>query len=193
MARSIITTEQWARAKEYFESGVSLSEIENRTNITKGAISKKSVAEKWVKGGAKKQLIAQAVEVRTAKETILNTAVSIEVHNELVDEATRHLAYFKNAALRNQKKADEMLEMSDTISDIEAHSRITARNKETVLGKEPQTVINNTNAQQNQITGLYQSNVSHEELDTRDRRQRQVYIRDRSDILDQIFLLFVRI
>ena len=28
-----------------------------------------------------------------------------------------------------------MLEMSDTISDIEAHSRITARNKETMLGK----------------------------------------------------------
>nr|DAV06648.1 MAG TPA: InsA C-terminal domain [Caudoviricetes sp.] len=168
MARSIITAEQWARAKEYFESGVSLSEIENRTNITKGAISKKSVAEKWVKGGAKKQLIAQAVEVRTAKETILNTAVSIEVHNELVDEATRHLTYFKNAALRNQKKADEMLEMSDTISDIEAHSRITARNKETVLGKEPQTVINNTNAQQNVKNELDLSNLSDDELETLD-------------------------
>ena len=74
--------------------------------------------------------------------------------NEVVDEATKHLIFFKNAALRNQKKADEMLEMSDTISDIEAHSRITARNKETVLGKEPQTVINNTNAQQNQITEI---------------------------------------
>ena len=74
--------------------------------------------------------------------------------NEVVDEATKHLIFFKNAALRNQKKADEMLEMSDTISDIEAHSRITARNKETVLGKEPQTVINNTNAQQNEVTEI---------------------------------------
>lgn len=74
--------------------------------------------------------------------------------NEVVDEATKHLIFFKNAALRNQKKADEMLEMSDTISDIEAHSRITARNKETVLGKEPQTIINNTNAQQTEVTEI---------------------------------------
>lgn len=88
--------------------------------------------------------------------------------NEVVDEATKHLIFFKNAALRNQKKADEMLEMSDTISDIEAHSRITARNKETVLGKEPQTVINNTNAQQNQITRLDLSNLSDDELETLD-------------------------
>lgn len=88
--------------------------------------------------------------------------------NEVVDEATKHLIFFKNAALRNQKKADEMLEMSDTISDIEAHSRITARNKETVLGKEPQTVINNTNAQQNQKTGLDLSNLSDDELETLD-------------------------
>lgn len=88
--------------------------------------------------------------------------------NEVVDEATKHLIFFKNAALRNQKKADEMLEMSGTISDIEAHSRITARNKETVLGKEPQTVINNTNAQQNQITGLDLSNLSDDELETLD-------------------------
>nr|DAV17561.1 MAG TPA: L20 Mitochondrial ribosomal protein subunit L20 [Caudoviricetes sp.] len=74
--------------------------------------------------------------------------------NEVVDEATKHLIFFKNAALRNQKKADEMLEMCDRITDVEAHSRITARNKETIFGKEPQTIINNTNAQQNQITEI---------------------------------------
>lgn len=70
--------------------------------------------------------------------------------NEVVDEATKHLIFFKNAALRNQKKADEMLEMSDRIADVEAHSRITARNKETVLGREADTVINNANVQSEQ-------------------------------------------
>ena len=74
--------------------------------------------------------------------------------NEVVDEATKHLIFFKNAALRNQKKADEMLEMCDRIADVEAHSRITARNKETIFGKEPQTIINNTNAQQNEVTEI---------------------------------------
>ena len=88
--------------------------------------------------------------------------------NEVVDEATKHLIFFKNAALRNQKKADEILEMSDTISDIEAHSRITARNKETVLGKEPQTVINNANVQRNVKNELDLTNLSDDELETLD-------------------------
>jgi gatB/yqey family protein len=70
--------------------------------------------------------------------------------NEVVNEKTKHLIYFQNAALRNQKKADEMLEMSDRIADVEAHSRITARNKETVLGREADTVINNANVQSEQ-------------------------------------------
>ena len=47
-----------------------------------------------------------------------------------------------------------MLEMSDKIADVEAHSRITARNKETIFGKEPQTIINNTNAQQTEVTEI---------------------------------------
>ena len=70
--------------------------------------------------------------------------------NEVVNEKTKHLIYFQNAALRNQKKADEMLEMSDRIADVEAHSRITARNKETVLGREADMVINNANVQSEQ-------------------------------------------
>ena len=98
--------------------------------------------------------------------TLVNTAIAtnralegksqIEVNSieRIVDERTRHLLYFQNAALRNQKIADEMLEMSDKIADVEAHSRITARNKETIFGKEPQTIINNTNAQQTEVTEI---------------------------------------
>lgn len=80
--------------------------------------------------------------------------MTVAILDEIADEKTKHLLYFQNAALRNQKKADEMLEMSDRIADVEAHSRITARNKETVLGKEPQTIINNTNTQQTEVTEI---------------------------------------
>jgi len=37
----------------------------------------------------------------------------------------------------------------DDLNILETHSRITQRNKDTVLGKEPSTKIENTNAQQN--------------------------------------------
>ena len=63
-----------------------------------------------------------------------------------VDERTRHLMFFTNSALKNQQLANRKLTQDAPIADIEAHSRITARNKETVLGKQPDTAIqiNNT-------------------------------------------------
>ena len=61
-----------------------------------------------------------------------------------------------------------MLVGSKNLNDLETHSRITARNKETVLGKEPQTIINNSNNQQNQKTGLDLSNLSDDDLETLD-------------------------
>ena len=58
-----------------------------------------------------------------------------------VDERTRHLVFFTNSALKNQQLANRKLTQDAPIADIEAHSRITARNKETVLGKSPDTAI----------------------------------------------------
>ena len=105
----------------------------------------------------KEQIIADYKAGVSQNQLAKNYKLSqIEVNSieRIVDERTRHLLYFQNAALRNQKIADEMLEMSDKIADVEAHSRITARNKETIFGKEPQTIINNTNAQQNEVTEI---------------------------------------
>lgn len=73
----------------------------------------------------------------------------ISVLDEIADEKTKHLLYFQNSAIKNQQKANELLEFAEDLSDLDAHSRITARNKETVLGKEPTAQITNTNAQQN--------------------------------------------
>ena len=84
-----------------------------------------------------------------------------------VDERTKHLMFFNNSALKNQNIYNKGLEaIEDEIKNaddkdaaksiaianmayLESHSRSTQRNKETVLGKEPSTTINNTNAQQN--------------------------------------------
>ena len=45
-----ISQDKWDKAKEYFEAGLSLSEIVLRTEISKAQISKKSKIEKWEKG-----------------------------------------------------------------------------------------------------------------------------------------------
>lgn len=122
--------------------------------------SKKSLAFKYdVSIGAVFKIcngISQADAELVKQQVAINTALAgenetkVKAFHEIVNEKTKHLIYFQNAALRNQKKADEMLEMSDRIADVEAHSRITARNKETVLGREADTVINNANVQSEQ-------------------------------------------
>ena len=89
--------------------------------------------------------------------------------HKAVDERTKHLMFFNNSALKNQNLYNKGLEaIEDEIKNaddkdaaksiaianmayLESHSRSTQRNKETVLGKEPSTTINNTNATQNNV------------------------------------------
>lgn len=93
------------------------------------------------------KLVKQQVAINT--QLAEKSETEVKAFHNAVDTATKHLIYFQNRALANQKKADELLEFADDLADIDAHSRITARNKETVLGKSPETIIHNTNAQQN--------------------------------------------
>lgn len=142
------SVEKWERTRAYFESGqYTLSQISEKVGISKSKISERAKKEQWERG--------KNADYIEAKKTIAATkgnekGMTVAILDEIADEKTKHLIYFQNAALRNQKKADEMLEMSDRIADVEAHSRITARNKETVLGREAETVINNANVQSEQ-------------------------------------------
>lgn len=65
-----------------------------------------------------------------------------------VETKTKHIIFFTNSALKNQGLANKKLIDAISINDLEAHSRLTSRNKDTVLGKEPTTSIENNNGQQ---------------------------------------------
>ena len=54
---------------------------------------------------------------------------------QVVSDNARALAFFKQTAVKNQIMANRLLKEARDLSDIELHSRITARNKETILGK----------------------------------------------------------
>ena len=135
-----------------YKAGVSQNQLAKNYKLSPATINKlcKNILQENV------EIVNTLVNTAIATNRALEGKTEIEVNSieRIVDEKTRHLLYFQNAALRNQKKADEMLEMSDRIADVEAHSRITARNKETIFGKEPQTIINNTNAQQTEVTEI---------------------------------------
>jgi hypothetical protein len=150
MARSTISSEQWELAREYFEHGLGPSDIEKRTGITKGAISKKSKAEKWDRESPKKRLLSQAVEVSAAKETLKETAA--HVHNELHEERTKHLQFLHNATLKNVSVMAKKINEKTTVDE---HKKVqdTIHKAGQTLGVIDQpgskVEVNNTNAQQN--------------------------------------------
>ena len=150
----------WEIVRAYYERGLSLAEIVARDDVAitdRSSISRKAKAEAWIKG-EKSTIVEKEIEARTTikeinqqKSTLNSTEVLI--HDKLVDERLRHLDFFNKSALKNQQLANLKLSADLTIGEIESHSRITARNKETVIGRSPETALQvNTTDSQPQLT-----------------------------------------
>jgi hypothetical protein len=138
----------WEIVRAYYERGLSLAEIVARDDVAitdRSSISRKAKAEGWIKG-EKATLLNDEVqakqtlaEINQQKSTLNSTDVA--VHDKLVDERLRHTEFFNKSALRNQQLANQKLVADLSLAELESHSRITARNKETVLGKSPDTAV----------------------------------------------------
>ena len=98
---------------------------------------------------------AEIIEQKTNAEIAYLTALSEKSEQEAnaiteqVKERLKAWEFFANSAFRNQKKANEILEMTDKMAEVESHARLTAKNKETVLGREANTQISVNNTQNN--------------------------------------------
>ena len=137
---------QWEKAKSLYEAGLTLSKIKNKTGIARNTISQRAKREQWEHGVDTDYIAAKEI-IAIKKGT--KTEQQISTLDEVADEHTKHVMFFKNSALQNQQFSNTVMKKdSGSINTLEAHSRITQRNKETVLGKDKTTEINNTNAQQ---------------------------------------------
>jgi len=143
------TDSQWEKAKGYYEAGMSLSQIKDKTNIARNTISQRAKREHW-EHAKNSDYIEAKIKVETKKGTILEQSgtVALNIADDIALDKAKAITLFQNSALKNQQKANELLDLTDDMKDIESHARITKTNKETVLGKDPETVINNANVQQ---------------------------------------------
>ena len=93
----------------------------------------------WLRarGTEKEQLIQDAVRVRVAKGTLTEQAIA--VHDELVDERTKHTMFFNNSAIRNVKEAMD-LECGSQF-EFKARAETILKGREAVLGKTADTAI----------------------------------------------------
>ena len=144
------TESQWEKAKAYYEAGMTLSQIKDKTNIARNTISQRAKREQW-EHSKNSEYIEAKTKVECQKGTILEQSgsVALNIADDIAFNKAKALTLFQNAALKNQAKANELLELTEDMKDIESHSRLTKTNKETVLGKDPETVINNANVQEN--------------------------------------------
>jgi len=128
-----------------------------------GAYSQRELAKKYkvshvTIGKLTKGLEPKHKEKVTAKiaietELLQESYQEVTAVNEVVTKAVKHLMFFQNSALKNQKMANEFLSEASSITEVESHARITSKNKETVLGKQAETQIQ-INNQNNQITEI---------------------------------------
>ena len=144
------TESQWEKAKAYYEAGMTLSQIKDKTNIARNTISQRAKREQW-EHSKNSEYIEAKIKVESQKGTILEQSgsVALNIADDIAFNKAKALTLFQNSALKNQAKANELLELTEDMKDIESHSRLTKTNKETVLGKDPETVINNANVQEN--------------------------------------------
>lgn len=146
MAR--LTDQQWQLVQNDYETqGLSLSQLSDKHGVHKSNISKRAKKENWQQGktqhlvAKKKNAIKELHETQQQTQHLNATeqmAIDVAVKEQLEAEAI-----FIDAAKYNQIVANELLQDSDELSMtmIDTHSRLTNRNKETVLGKQPDTAI----------------------------------------------------
>jgi DNA-binding XRE family transcriptional regulator len=125
-----------------FHIGKSQNFLANKYELSPATINKlcKGLTPKY----KDKVNIASSIE----SEVLQESEYLVNAFKNEVKDKTHYLQLFQNSALKNQQKANDLLELTDDMKDIESHARITKTNKETVLGKDPETVINNANVQQ---------------------------------------------
>lgn len=150
-----LSVSQWEKVKAMFELGVALNEIAKETKIDKGSVSRKAKQEGWVKGKmqptvAKEVQARQALKEVDAEKATLNATERVAI-DAVVAKRLHHLQFFETANLLVAKTAANKLQrdgINATYQDVNAAASAILKAQEGVLGKNPDTVINNTNAVQ---------------------------------------------
>jgi hypothetical protein len=156
------TERDWEIAKAYFERGLSLSEIVARDDVVikdRSGISKKAKLEGWAKGKiqplVEKEVLARQALSEVAVEKSTQNSTERAVHETLVSELVKLQTFFRGAnVLVANTVAAKVKEQGKNASFLELSQAAAAlgRTQESVLGKGPDTVINNSNAVQTVVS-----------------------------------------
>lgn len=151
-----LTDEKKQLARTDFEAGgLSQNAIAEKYGVGKATISRLAKKEAWVAGKVehlfqeKKQAIKALQKVERQVEhlnPVFQIAINERIYHELSQEGVFLQSAIENQYLANQELKRLFEQGEIDISALEVHSRLSQRNKETVLGKQPETAVQVNNS-----------------------------------------------
>lgn len=140
---------QWLDAKGYYEAGLSLSQIKDKTGIARNTISQRAKREQWEQGANTDYIEAKQV-IATKKGTV--SEHSLQIADEVAHDKIKHTKLINDNATKLADKLNMMVDQIDEPQDlkhlVEANDKLAITLK--VADRHaPKTEINNTNATQN--------------------------------------------
>jgi len=166
----------WAKIRDAYEiEGLVYAKITERFGVAKATISEKVRKEGWVKGKAEPIIRAKMLNLKEKKEIEQKTEQEFGGRSVLVDnEINRRLRLeelFDTDAEHNQNGVTKKLKEMEKANKVELghydiHARVTAKNKETLLGKTPTTQVNIQNNQNLSTDAMSEAQIR-EELKSR--------------------------
>lgn len=84
-------------------------------------------------------VVNSGIEYRTA--VLRENEQTVHVMNEIVDEKTRHIAFFANATIKNVSLMMEKIDNTISIDEHKTAQDAILKGRETVLGKSPEMAI----------------------------------------------------
>lgn len=139
--------EQWEKTKAYFESGqYSLSQISEKTGISKSKISERAKRELWERGRN-----ADYIEARTTLAIKKGTekGTTIQVLDDIADEAIRNKNLVHGVTQKALRRLDELASVAEDPNDLKIIIEASDRASLT-LGVNPRHASNQVNIQNNQ-------------------------------------------
>ena len=155
---------KWEKARALFETGSTLADIKKVIGIDKAAVSRRAKDDGWIKG-KNQPLIDKEVQARQALKEVeaeksTKKSTELAVVDAAVEKRLRQLQFFETAHTLVANTTVQKIRADGTAmsyQDLNAAANVITKAQEGVLGKTPDTVINNSNTQQTAILPSVQS------------------------------------
>jgi len=112
--------ELWEKAKGYYEAGLSLAQIKDKTGIDRSAVSKKAKNQQWQQG--KNSDYIEAKEIIATKKSTENQQ-SLLCADEIADDNIRRKKLVYDLAEKALGKIDKALSKTITIKEEDKEDR----------------------------------------------------------------------